>query len=88
MRIKSIVKDQKFEKDRMNVALQAIRGKLLTADQIAELAKLFAFESDRLNFLKSAYDGCFDKGNYFVVYKTLDFSSSKDELTKYIQGRK
>lgn len=87
IRIKSLVKEQKFEKDRMNVALQAIRGKLLTADQIADLAKLFAFESDRLNFLKSAYDGCFDKKNYFVVYQTLEFSSSKDELTRFLQGR-
>ena len=86
-RIKSLVRDQKFEKDRMNVALQAIRGKLLTADQIADLARLFAFESDRLNFLKSAYDGCFDKNNYFVVYQTLEFSSSKDELTRFLQGR-
>ena len=85
-RIRSLVKDQKFEKDRMNVSLQAIRGKLLTADQIADLAKLFAFENDRLNFLKSAYDGCFDKNNYFVVYQTLDFSSSKDELTRFLQS--
>lgn len=87
LKIKSLVKEQKFEKDRMNVALQAIRGKLLTADQIADLAKLFAFESDRLNFLKSAYDGCFDKNNYFVVYQTLEFSSSKDELTKFLQRK-
>lgn len=87
LRIKSLVKDQDFEKDRMNVALQAIRGKLLTAEQIADLARLFAFESDRLNFLKSAYDGCFDKDNYFVVYQTLDFSSSKDELTKFLNRR-
>ena len=86
-RIRSLVKEQKFEKDRMNVALQAIRGKLLTADQISDLARLFSFESDRLSFLKSAYDGCFDKDNYFVVYQTLDFSSSKDELTKFLRGR-
>ena len=87
MRIKALVKEQSFEKDRMNVALQAVRGNRLTADQIAELAKLFAFESDRLQFLKSAYDYCFDKQNYYVVYQTLNFSSSKDELAKYLQGR-
>lgn len=85
-RIKNIVRSQTFEKDRMNVALQAIRGNLLTADQIAELAELFAFESDRVSFLKSAYNECFDKTNYYVVYRVLDFSSSKDELTKYIQS--
>ena len=80
-RIKSLVKDQKFETDRMNVALQAVRGNMLTANQIAELARLFTFESDRLNFLKYAYDNC------YIVYQTLDFSSSKDELTRYLQGR-
>ena len=87
MRIKALVKDQKFEKDRMNVALQAVRGNMLTAEQIADLARLFAFESDRLQFLKSAYDYCFDKNNYYIVYQTLDFSSSKDELARYLQGR-
>jgi len=87
MRIKALVKDQKFEKDRMNVALQAVRGNMLTADQIADLARLFPFESDRLQFLKAAYDNCFDKNNYYVVFQTLDFSSSKDELTRYLQGR-
>ena len=87
MRIKALVKEQSFEKDRMNVALQAVRGNMLTAEQIADLARLFSFESDRLQFLKSAFDYCFDKQNYYVVYQTLDFSSSKDELTKFLQGR-
>lgn len=84
--IKNIVRSQSFESDRMNVALQAIHGKLLTANQIAELAELFKFENDRLKFLKSAYNECFDKPNYYVVYRVLTFSSSKDELTNFLQG--
>lgn len=84
--IKNIVRSQSFENDRMNVALQAIRGKRLTADQIADLAELFKFENDRVKFLKSAYSECFDKQNYYVVYRVLTFSSSKDELTRYIQS--
>ncbi|MBR0077021.1 MAG: DUF4476 domain-containing protein [Bacteroidales bacterium] len=86
-KMKNMVRSQTFENDRMNVALQAIRGKLPTAEQIADLAELFKFENDRLSFLKSAYGECFDKTNYYVVYRVLTFSSSKDELTKYIQGR-
>ena len=85
--MKNMVRSQTFENDRMNVALQAIRGKLPTAEQIADLAELFKFENDRLSFLKSAYGECFDKTNYYLVYRVLTFSSSKDELTKYIQGR-
>ena len=83
--IKNIVRSQTFESDRMNVAKQAVRGKRLTAEQIAELAELFSFESDRVKFLKYAYNECFDKSNYYIVYRVLTFSSSKDELSKYIQ---
>ncbi len=84
--IKNIVRSQTFESDRMNVALQAVRGKRLTAEQIADLAELFKFENDRVKFLKSAYNDCFDKPNYYVVYRVLTFSSSKDELTRFIQN--
>ena len=84
--IKNIIRSQTFENDRMNVALQAIRGQRLTANQIAELAELFKFENDRVKFLKSAYGECFDRQNYYVVYRVLTFSSSKDELTKYMQS--
>lgn len=84
--IKNLVRSQNFESDRMNVALQAVRGKRLTAEQIADLAELFKFENDRVKFLKSAYSECFDRDNYYVVYRVLTFSSSKDELTRYIQS--
>lgn len=85
MRIKNYVKEQKFDNDRVNVALQAIHGRMVTAEQIAELAELITFESSRLEFLKSAYKDCFDKQNYYLTYRTLNFSSSKDELSKFIQ---
>ena len=84
-RIKNIVSQQNFDNDRVNVALQAIHGRMVTAEQIAELAELITFESSRLEFLKSAYSDCFDKQNYYLTYRTLTFSSSKDELTRFIQ---
>lgn len=85
MRIKNIVKEQSFDNDRVNVALQAIHARMVTAEQIAELAELITFESSRVEFLKSAYKECYDKQNYYLTYRTLHFSSSKDELTKFIQ---
>lgn len=86
LRIKNIVKAQTFDNERMNVAMTSIRGKMLTAVQIAELAELFSFDSSRLAFLKAAYSECYDPQNYYVVYKVLDFSSSKDELTRFLEG--
>ena len=85
-RIKNIVKEQSFDNDRVNVALQAIHARMVTAEQIAELAELITFESSRVEFLKSAYIECYDKQNYYLTYRTLHFSSSKDELTRFIQG--
>lgn len=70
----------------MRVAKQAIPGHNLTVAQIKDLALLFSFDSDRLELLKFAYQHCFDPQNYYMVYEVLTYSSSKDELDKYISG--
>ena len=75
---------QSFENDKLMIAKQVVSSRPVLTSQIVRLAKLFDFESNRLEFLKYAYHHCYDKNNYYTTYNLLTFSSSKKELKNYI----
>ena len=75
---------QSFENDKLMIAKQVVSSRPVLTSQIVRLAKLFDFESNRLEFLKYAYHHCYDKNNYYTTYNLLSFSSSKKELKNYI----
>lgn len=81
-----VIDDATFDSNKLQIAEQAIQRNYFTARQIATITELFGFESSRLKFAKTAYHSCVDAENYFLVYKTFNFSSSIDELTQYING--
>ena len=56
-------------------------------DQIIQIANLFSFEDNRLEFAKYAYDFCIEPRNYFKVNGIFSFSSNADELSEYVQSR-
>jgi hypothetical protein len=63
------------------------KANCLTSAQIKEVCELFGFEETKLTFAKHAYDYCTDKGNYYVVNDVFGFSSSSEELEKYISSK-
>ena len=46
---------------------------------------LFTFENNRLEVAKYAYRKTVDKHNYFQLNEALTFSSSKDDLARFIR---
>lgn len=83
------LKNEPFENGRLQLAKQAIsssRGNFLSA-QVKQLIGCFAFEPGKLDLAKFAYDYTLDREMYFVVYEAFSFSSTRDELARYIQGR-
>lgn len=76
-----------FDNTRLTVAKQACMHNCLTADQIANICRLFSYESTRLNFAKYAYDYCYDRYRYFLVGRAFVNSASVDELNRYISSR-
>ena len=46
---------------------------------------LFSFENNRLEIAKLAFRKTVDKQNYFMLNEALTFSSSKDELARFIR---
>jgi hypothetical protein len=84
--ILSYVKADAFDSGKLSRAKEVTKGNPLSAQQVAEITALFTFESNKVDFAKYAYTFTVDKGNYFLVYKSLTFSSSADEVRKFIAG--
>lgn len=81
------VKNQKFDDTRLKTAKQITSANCLTVNQIAQIAKLFSFEDNTLDYAKFAFDYCVEPRNYFNLYNVFKFSSNVDELTDYVQQR-
>ena len=87
MEIKQLIRSETFEDSKLTVAKQATAAELLTVDQLAEIASLFTFEDTKLEYLKYAYNYCFDPNKYYKLNKVFTYSSSVDELNDYIRGK-
>jgi hypothetical protein len=84
--LKQTIRNQSFDSSRLSVTKQASTMNYLTSRQVFELTELLTFESSKLEFAKHAYNRTVDRNNYYVVNNAFTFSSSVDELTRYIQN--
>lgn len=80
------VNRQNFDDVRSQIALQGIRNAHISSRQVALLMRAFTFESTKLDFAKQAYHYVVDKDKYYIVNNEFIFSSSIDELNKYLFG--
>lgn len=81
------VKNQGFDETKLSTAKQIASSNCLDAAQIATICKEFGFEENKLQFAKFAYDHCTEPNNYFKINNVFAFSTSVDDLNKYIQSR-
>jgi len=75
---------QNFDSNRLQVAKQVISSNQLTSAQITDIMRLFSFESSRLEIAKFAFRYVVDPQRYFMVNNAFSFSSSVDELNRFI----
>jgi len=86
--IKKSINAASFDNTKVTTAKQILSAKkCFTVTQIKEILVLFSFESSKLEVAKYAFDFCIDKSNYYQVNDVFSFSSSKDDLSNYVQGR-
>lgn len=85
---KALVSKTSFSSEKMNVAKQFTQAGCMTVAQIKEIMALFSFEGDKLEYVKYAYDYCFDPRKYYLVNEGFNFSSSKDDLNAFLNSRK
>ncbi len=85
---KGSISSKPFEESKMTIAKQIIGSNCLTCSQVKEIMGLFSFENTKLDFAKYAYGYTFDLGNYYKLNDAFTFSSSIDDLNKYIESHK
>ena len=84
---KNSINNQSFAEEKMKVAKQIVKAKCVNAAQVKEMMALFSFEENKLDFAKYAYDYTIDKDNYYQINDAFSFSSSVDDLNKYLEGK-
>lgn len=78
---------ESFDSNKLTTAKGYADKTQLSARQIADISRKFSFDSNRLEWAKYAYAKCYDKANYFLLKETFSFSSSYNDLQKFIDGR-
>ena len=85
--LKATLQKEKFDQTRVAIAKQAMTMNHFESDQVKELLQLFSFENSKLELAKLFYDVTADKRNFTTVYDVFSFSSSKDELARYLSTK-
>ncbi|SCY65890.1 DUF4476 domain-containing protein [Flavobacterium caeni] len=83
----STIKKQSFDDSKLKTAKQVVSSNCLNTNQIMQIAQLFSFEDNTLEFAKFAYDYCIEPRSYFKLNGIFKFSSNADELSDYVQSR-
>ena len=86
--IRTRIAQNTFDKGKLESAKQLTRENRLTANQIAEISRLFNYDSNRLEYAKYAFDYSYDRENYVVVTEAMAFEVNKKDLMRYVESRK
>ncbi len=82
------VQDRSMDGDKLKLVKSVLTDRTYYTEQLRTMLGWFSFESTKLEFAKWAYDNAIDKENYWKLEDVFSFSSSKSELTEYVDARK
>jgi hypothetical protein len=85
-RVLSSIQKEWSESNKMKSASQIINTSFFTTVQVKQMLQLFNFENNKLELAKQAYAKTIDQRNYFMINDVFSYSSSKDELARYIRS--
>jgi len=83
--VKQSISKEWLESNKLSSAKFIIDKNFLSTIQVRELMILFSFEKNKLELAKYAYRKTVDKHNYYQVSEQLSFSSSREELAKFMR---
>lgn len=75
-----------FEGNKIKSATHVVKNNALTTSQVKQIMQLFSFENNKLEVAKQAYANTVDKRNYSSVNDLFSFSSSREELARFIRN--
>ena len=80
---------ERYDSNRLKMADMVFStGGFMTSAQIIRVANYFDYDSNRVKFLINAYRNCVDRYNYYMVLSTLDYSSSREKVIRYVLDEK
>lgn len=82
------LKNQGFDNERLLIAKQVIGVNYFNVNQVREMMALFSFDESKLDIAKTAYPKTVDRENYFKINDELTYSSSKEELNRFLMSYK
>ena len=86
--LKTSLQNESFDNSKLTMAQQAIAANWVSTNQVKQLLEVFSFEDNKLALAKYAYPFTTDRNNYFLLYDTFTYSSSKEALAKFIREYK
>ena len=76
---------ERYDSNRLKMADMVFStGGYMTTAQITRVSRYFDYDSNRIKFLKKAYYNCVDRYNFYLVLATLDYSSSREKIIKFV----
>lgn len=83
------LKKESFNSTKLTLAKGIIKsGNCFTTNQVRDIVNEFSFESGKMEIAKFAWDYTLDQQNYYKVADAFTFSSSKEELMKFIEEKR
>jgi hypothetical protein len=79
------LQSKNFPKEKLDLLGAIRKDKCFNVAQVKTITKEFPFDNDKLEAIKSLYEGCPDKANYFKLVDELSFAYLRDELTAFIK---
>lgn len=83
---KQVIRNENFDNTRLVLARQTISENYFSSAQVKEILHLFSFENNKLDMAEYSYKYTVDKKNYFILNDAFAFSSSKEELARFIKA--
>ena len=82
------VKLESFDSKKTEIISNSISKSCLSVDQIEKLAMLYSFDTNKLDFLKIAYNKTFDLDNFGRLESLFSFDSSKRDFNNIMKSGK
>lgn len=83
------LKKESFNSTKLSLAKGILKsGNCFRTNQIIDIVNEFSFESGKLEIAKFAWDYTIDKENYYKIADAFTFSSSKEDLMKFIESQR
>ena len=86
--MKERIKQNTLENGKLETAKAMTNENILTAIQVAEIARLFTFDNNRLEYAKFAFDYTYDRENFMVVSDALAFQKNREDLQRFVQQKR